>query len=285
MFKLFLLALLILVGLYLLYIRSKEHEGFATKDAVIASCPPNYRFFNDARGESLCCAGKVDPQTHLCLGKGPTDVCAFVPGIKDQRNPQNGPLPVCKDIMRVMQDQAQKEFCPRSLPHHAHSGRCCATPIDPITGNCMQSDLQQQSGYCLTTADRKATDQGKDIQGDNVLDPGIGWRPAEQLCSNIRNLENLQCPGSMVSLSYPMPEYTRNGIRESFGVTCRDRGIGASCEPAYMLEVAKTRQPDLKNLNVDRSIFNCDVYKRVKIDKDLTFPADYTDGNGNVIAV
>jgi hypothetical protein len=265
---------------------SKVFEGFATADTTNAVCPPKYRFFNDSVGETLCCAGKVDPHTHQCLDKGRYNTCSFVPGVVDQRDPRKGFLPLCKDIMRELQNQAEKEFCPRSLPHHASTGRCCANPTDPLTGNCLQTDLQRQEGYCLTTADRKDTDIGKPIYGDLVMEPGVGSRPAEQLCSNLRALEMAKCPGTLQINNVPIQETTYGGIKRSFENVClgRDGMSMQTCFEENELQRLVAMDPRLKNFPVKQSIFNCDVFRKVKLDKDLSFPADYTDGNGNRIA-
>lgn len=265
---------------------SKAMEGFAMAQTPNAVCPPNYRFFNDSIGETLCCAGKVDPQTHQCLGEGKYDVCAFVPGVLDQRDPRKGNLPLCKDIMQEMQNQSEKEFCPRSLSHHASSGRCCANPTDPITGNCLQTDLQSQNGYCLTTAERKQSDKGKPVYGNTVMDPATGPRPAELLCADIRASESTKCPGNLQVQSFPTEEKTYEGVTRSMENICFGREAMSMqiCLPESELQRLKDTEPRLKNFPVKNSIFNCAIFQKVKLDKDLSFPADYTDGNGNRIA-
>lgn len=259
-------------------------EGFASQHTPVASCPPNYRFFNDAKGDSMCCAGGIDPNTHVCLGKGKRDLCSFVPGVTDHRDAKRGLIPSCKDIMRQMQEDAEREFCPRSMPHHASKGKCCVNPTDSITGDCVKRDLERQDGYCLTSAERKERDRGKRIYGNHVVDNNE-YRPAEMLCSNIRNKEALQCPAaSMNKMEQPFDETLFEGVKRSFLNLCFGAGFGQGfCYPEKELRIIKSKHPQLKNFNVEKSIFNCDVYKRVKIDKDLTFQADYTDGNGNRI--
>ena len=64
---------------------SQKIEGFASQATDVPMCPSGYRFFNDEKGDSMCCKGRVDPLTHKCQGKKPNDLCAFKPGFPDPR--------------------------------------------------------------------------------------------------------------------------------------------------------------------------------------------------------
>ena len=253
----------------MVHVLSTQMEGFATTDHKLPLCPPNYRFFTNAKGDSMCCAGKVDPYTHECTTSDPKGLCSFVPGITNMRDPARGKLPVCRDILNSLQGSAEREFCPRSLPHHANQGRCCANPTDPSTGNCIPMDLQNPSTFCLTTAQRRSEDRGKPVIGKYVMRDGQRVL-AEQLCANIRHNENVQCPDS----SFTKAEYPIDNQGTEI-TNCYKPGLGG-CYPRIDLERLKEKDGAIKNIDISRSIMNCDVFKRVKIDKDLTGNIDYT---------
>ena len=263
----------------MVHVLSTHVEGFATTDLKLPLCPPNYRFFNDAKGYSMCCAGKVDPYTHECMTSDAKGLCAFVPGITNMRDPARGKLPICRDIRNSLQDSAEREFCPRSLPHHANKGRCCANPSDPFTGNCVPTDLRDPSTFCLTTAERRSEDRGFPVYGKYVRRGGQNIL-AEQLCTNIRHNENAQCPdSSFVKSSNPIDN---KGTQMTM---CYKSGLGG-CYPRRDLERMKTMDTidggsgvipnPVKNIDISKSIMNCDVFKKVKLDKDLTGNIDYT---------
>jgi hypothetical protein len=146
----------------------------------------------------------------------------------------------------------------------------------------MKRDLERQDGYCLTTSERRESDRGKQIIGTNVT----GGGQAEKLCSDIRTYEEMQCPSpKMTKMQLPIEEVTVNGVKRSFLNMCYNNEFGSRpCHSEKDLQMLKATIPRLSNFPVEKSIYNCTVYKKVNIDKDLTYPADYTDGNGNKIA-
>ena len=258
---------------------SGKLEGFSTQSSGLARCPTNYRFFNDQKGDSMCCAGSVDPETHMCLAKGQDELCAFIPGLPDPRFGNKTKINVCKTVITNKQQAAEQKFCPKSLPHHANSGKCCANPSNPNTGDCIPEDLQKQDGYCLTTGKRREADRGKKIVGNRAADGS----PVEKLCSNMRNLENAVCPTSdFFKIEQPLDN---NGTI----YTVCSMGPGAYCLPEKDLQQLVSapnylgRENPFRNVDVSKSILNCNVYKKIKIDKDLTFQVDYTDGRGKNI--
>ena len=278
---------------------SAKIEGFATQFSDAPMCPTNYKFYNDQKGDSMCCNGKVDPQTHFCSGKSKDDVCAFIPGLPDSRDPKKSEIGLCADLIRRNQEKAEREFCPKSLPHHAAKGKCCASPSDPLTGDCIKGDLQTQKGYCLTTAERKESDRGYQVYGDSLIDGSTPKRQihnasslgdAEQLCLNVIDKEK-GCPiPDWIVYNTPMEETQTDKGRRSFNNFCASRNHSGFCYSESSLRLGiESEQKALgesdprkykKPFPYKKSILNCDVVKKVFVDKDLTFPVDYTDGNG-----
>ena len=263
---------------------SQKIEGFASQSTDIPLCPSGYRFFNDEKGDSMCCNGRVDPITHTCQGKRPDSLCAFKPGLSDPRFSKKRQIGICSDIIRRRQGQAELEFCPPSLPHHAEIGKCCANPSDPVTGDCIPGDLQRQEGYCLTTAERKESDRGLPIVMNSNGKTSVGehgGRIAEDLCINLRNAKNCDLLGPNMMR---MPTVTdKDSI---FYGACFSYSTlkGNLCMPAKELSRLteldelvygkETVKNPIKNADISKDMFNCDVLKKVVIDNDLSFKTE-----------
>lgn len=74
-------------------------EGFAAPPIHAPHCPTDYTFFNDSKGDSFCCAGTVNPYTHVCTATEPSALCAFADEAEDPRGGRI-PLPRCADLMK-----------------------------------------------------------------------------------------------------------------------------------------------------------------------------------------
>ena len=74
-------------------------EGFAAPPIHAPQCPTDYTFFNDSKGDSFCCAGTVNPYTHVCTATEPNDLCAFTDEAEDPRGGRI-PLPRCADLIK-----------------------------------------------------------------------------------------------------------------------------------------------------------------------------------------
>jgi len=74
-------------------------EGFAAPPIRAPECPTDYTFFNDSKGDSFCCAGAVNPFTHVCTATEPSALCAFTDEAEDPRGGRI-PLPRCADLMK-----------------------------------------------------------------------------------------------------------------------------------------------------------------------------------------
>jgi len=148
---------------------SGKLEGFSVGgiDTDVPQCPRSYKFFNDARGDSFCCRGTVDPFSHTC--SSPSSVCGMKPG----------KAPLCADIVRQEQARLERELCPRSLSNHAAVGKCCASPS--VGGNCTPTDNADTRRYCVT---------------EGALKPG------ETRCISLRLMEEATCPKDFEK--YPM---------------------------------------------------------------------------------
>ena len=251
---------------------SGKIEGFGVAPTDVPLCPNNYKFFNDTKGESMCCAGNVDPYKHTCDSTNADDLCAFIPGMKDPRDSTNTKrLPLCSDVIKRQQERMEAEFCPASLPNHASVGKCCAGPSDPVTGDCVPNDLKDHNRYCLTTAPRREQDRGKPISGNRYYDPKQSrWVEAEHLCANLRRMENTQCPGYLAKIPF---DYFQDGKDTQIPI-CIFGPNG--CIPNRYMDMFMTtpRASELIKGNPSKSKLNCDVYKRVVIDKDLSFQTE-----------
>ena len=262
------------VGAFVQWISGKV-EGFDSAPIDIPMCPKDYKFFNDEKGESLCCAGKVDPYKHVCESKESDDLCAFVPGIDDPRDiTKKAKLPLCSDVSKRQQERMELEFCPKSLPNHARLGKCCAGASDPVTGDCFPSDLNDLNRYCLTTAPRREQDRGVDlrrVRADNEYydDKNGKWAYIERSCANVRRSEEAQCPSR--DFFKTSMDFFRDGKNKQIPY-CMNGPRGCVPKSSFKLFLTSPEAAGVKN--PDRSILNCDVYKKVVIDKDLSFPVE-----------
>lgn len=227
---------------------SGKIEGFAVAgiDSDIPRCPDSYRFFNDMRGESFCCAGAPDPYKHTCSYKGADDLCAFKPRQTDPRNP-NKELPLCADIVRRQQARKERDFCPKSLPNHANVGKCCLNPSNPTSGDCHPSDSSDTRNYCITQGALKA---------------------GETRCLSLRLMEESTCPDG----------FQKNMTRLAGDVTgpvCYNLEKRGFCFPENSIDEIQ-RQGLWKNKNKHTWIEACGVWSKVNIDRDTTIHVDYS---------
>ena len=267
----------------------------------VSQCPPKFRFFNDSRGESMCCAEKVDPYKHTCSAKGTDTLCAFTSGIIDERSSSGKTLPHCNDLKRTIQLGLEKEHCPKSLPNHAEAGRCCKNKSNESTGDCMSMDLKDVNSYCLTTAPRKASQKNLRTNGfGQLIDPDkntiMDANKIEKRCISEVNKEMLQCPRSDMAKvvvltnpktleqvwacqSSPIMHSAQSGLTIPSGVP----GVPAFCynERGYVGLYNNLNDSDDPRAHIKTSLetylksvknqyMNCDVFKKVFIDGDTT---------------
>lgn len=84
---------IVLVVAIIMYVIVRDHpymEGFTAAILSTPNCPDNYTFFNDKRGDSFCCAGRVNPYTHTCDATGLNGLCAMRPNMTDTRKDISG---------------------------------------------------------------------------------------------------------------------------------------------------------------------------------------------------
>ena len=277
---------------------SNNVEGFEVVQSNAPHCPTNYRFFNDTQGESMCCKGKVDPYTHTCLSNAEMDLCAFIPGIKDHRKINGGPLPVCKDITQKIAEQMEKDHCPKSLPNHAASGKCCKNPSDSLSGDCMSHDLADPNASCLIALPKNIIYKTEGNSQKMYNKTTKKYIETTKLCDMVKLFDNSKCPKDSFSVQsgpdgYPHCQATYNTWTESELKRIKELGLGnpldlrCSTENAlkyYKKNIEKwnTKLYDppiskeiiaLYSQGLDSAIFsmrNCTNMKKVIIDGDNT---------------
>jgi len=104
-------------------------EGFAAPPIKIPQCPTDYTFFNDSKGDSFCCAGAVNPYTHVCTATEPNELCAFTDEAEDPRGGRI-PLPRCADL-REPSVPAAEVTAPFPTPTATATATATATPTAP----------------------------------------------------------------------------------------------------------------------------------------------------------
>jgi len=230
-------------------------EGFAAPIGDVPRCPTGYRFFNDKRGDSFCCAGSINPFTHMCEAKGANQLCAFDDNRKDPRNP-NETLQSCTKMLSNQVIQAKTNLCPGKYPNYASIGKCCLNDTDLDGHNCTALDVSP-ANYCVT--------------GQNV-------KPGEQQCKSLQMDESAKCPTGLQKQTYVMgakeaKKYgaVANGVRIP---VCF--GMESSCIPNNVIESVQQQGIFSDKTNLDGWKYSCSGYERVYEQRDLTGTMDTT---------
>ena len=229
-------------------------EGFAAPIGDIPKCPSGYRFFNDKRGDSFCCNGKVNPFSHTCEAKGAWDLCAFEAYSKDPRNPELK-LPACTQMATKNRDDSQKSFCPDSLTHYGTIGKCCLTDTDLDGHDCSREDNADPKKYCV------------------INRPRLG----EQSCSALKLDAASSCPVGLTKMSYTMGQKEQAKYGAAAGMTipvCF--GMDQSCIPNNVIAEAQKQGVYTDKTNLDGWKYSCSGYERVNVQRDLTAQMDTT---------
>ncbi len=70
-------------------------EGFDSPASTAIKCKSGWTFFANAKGQSFCCGGSVNPYGAVC--ETPEKLCSWAPRVPDPRGPAYGMLPICKN--------------------------------------------------------------------------------------------------------------------------------------------------------------------------------------------
>lgn len=222
-------------------VRSMVVEGFAAKIVATPKCPAGARFFNDAKGDSFCCRGQLDPYKHTCSATRPTDLCAHKAGVPDPRNPGRT-LIECASLIEQEHQDDQSKFCPSSLPHYGAIGKCCASGTDLENNDCIAYDNKDPKRYCK-------------LRGP--LGPG------EQLCSDVKLYETTTCPTGLERILYTPAGQNARRLPVCFSVQ-------RNCVPNNVIQQAKTDGiSGLKDVPANWE-FSCDQFEKVYVRRDLT---------------
>jgi hypothetical protein len=222
-------------------VQSLVVEGFAAKIVATPKCPAGARFFNDAKGDSFCCRGSVDPFKHTCSSTGMFDLCAHKADVPDPRNPAKT-LIECASLIEREHQNDQSSFCPSSLPHYGSIGKCCQSGTDMDNNDCISYDNKDPKRYCK-------------LRGP--LGPG------EQLCSDVKLYETTKCPSGLERISYMPTGQNSRRLPACFS-------IQRNCVPDNVIQAAKAEGiGNLKDVPANWE-FSCGQYEKVYVRRDLT---------------
>jgi len=230
-------------------------EGFAAPIGDIPRCPTNYRFFNDKRGDSFCCAGKVNPFSHTCEAKGPSELCSFQTSQPDPRNPGQM-LPNCNQMITKQLTENRDSLCPGRFPHYASIGKCCLNDSDLDGYDCTAQNTDP-STYCVI---------------------GGTLKPGEQSCQNLKLGEQSNCPAGLQKMTYTMGQqevkkYGSSAMGKTIPVCF---GMESSCIPNNVIQTVQKDGIFTDKTNLDGWKYSCGGYERVYVNRDTTGTMDNT---------
>lgn len=225
-------------------------EGFSVRVLQTPQCPFGYKFFNDARGDSFCCAGSVNPYSHRCTDTRVQGLCAFKPGQPDPRDPKRT-LVLCSDLISSTARKDSSNFCPSSLPNFADIGKCCLTSPDMDGRDCSEVDNKDFKRYCRVSG---------------TLLPG------EQSCANLRLFDQTTCPKGLVKLSYPfgdreVAKYGQNAKNLQMPVCF---GMDAVCMPDKAIQEVQRHGVFADKKDLASWKYACSGYEKRVIRRDMT---------------
>ncbi len=230
---------------------SSVHEGFSVPPVLSTpQCPIGYKFFNDARGESFCCAGDINRYSHKCLAKAENGLCGMKPDSDDPRNPGKK-LSWCASLIKSGAAAAQKANCPGALKYYGRVGKCCATGTDLDGLDCLKEDNADMKKYCLVKGPLK---------------------PGEQLCSDIKMNEGAVCPSGLQKVNYALGgrEKAKYGAPADGKVIPACFGMDAACIPDNVLDQLKKEGMYREVADPSKWLYACSGWKRKNVDRDLT---------------
>lgn len=233
---------------------STHVEGFSSPVLDTPKCPIGYKFFNDAKGDSFCCGGQINPYSHTCLAKGIDSICAFKPNVPNPNG--SGTLPLCSKLIRSNHATSQASNCPESLPNYANVGKCCYNPSDLDGNDCSKSDNADFSKYCKTSG---------------PLQPG------EQQCSALRMSEQAFCPTGLSKIKYTLGqrESAKYG-KDATGINipvCF--GMDQTCIPDNV--VSELQKYGIYGDKTSESWkYACSGWEKINVQRDLTGNMDST---------
>jgi len=226
---------------------SSHIEGFAAPIGDTPKCPTNYKFFNDKRGESFCCAGTVNPYTHVCDSKATNGLCSFLPGVVDPRT-GTGQLPLCSSMIAQTTATAQEKHCPGKFPNYASIGKCCRHDSDMDGLDCTSLDKDPKD-YCVIA--------------------GTPLKAGEQSCATIQMAESSFCPTALTKISYTLgarevEKYGSAALGQTIPVCF---GMDSTCIPDSAI---KSLQSQGIFTGKGKWSYACSFWKKVHEQRDLT---------------
>ena len=264
----------ILVGLFLVscsllflgeqYLR----EGFVSR-----TCPSGYTFFNDKTGNSLCCRGTYNANGHTCSGTNKNDICAFVRGVRDPRNPGRI-LRTCDEIVNDLANNGAGKYCASNMPNYITPGisnpgmyasKQGGCSISPAIGNGSGFPMGSMNGQWMPLQPMcnisGASDLIKRMKDDTKFE--------SPSCETVKLQETVKCPANM-SIKYDKNMYV-HCMQNNYKY---DPKIDAPpfCYPDEIIGMIPDNTSG-KLLGLEKAkndCMSCSYFKKRYIDKDTT---------------
>jgi hypothetical protein len=234
------IAVVILI-LYETMVR-RSTEGFAAGQTP--QCPTGYKFFVDARGESMCCAGgEIDRYKHVCTNSSPLGKCSLK---KDKNSIW------CGDLIAKKAAEASTNLCPKSMPHYATIGKCCATATDLDGYDCSDADKSQASSFCSASGSGSGS------------------------CAQRKMEEGAFCPQGMAKIPYTMgpKETAKYGAAASGKTIPVCFSMEGTCIPDNVIREVQKDGIYREKTDMASWLYACTGWDRVKNKRDLTGKID-----------
>ncbi len=227
--------------------------------ASVGTCPNGYTNFTDGEGNTLCCgSSNINLYSHTCPALGPSGICAMAPGIEDPRS-IGSQYPLCQKIREEQIIKNAKLRCPKDfkyylqMPNSPNNYKCCGHPPGSDSTNCPYPESS-----CSTLFGTQNI--------FNAPDSCEARKFAEEISGS--------CPSGYTqnprhNITDPKTKSTKTVL------ACY--GPSAICYPKALLQKCIS-MGSCTNINIEKSLSNCDVLKKVlsnelKLsDVDITAP-------------
>jgi len=239
-----------------------QTESFLSANACSAGmCPAGFTFFNDVRGNSLCCNGII--KNSKCTAENKYSLCGLAPNLPDPRSGK--PLPTCDQMVKDM-DPSYK-FCPSNIPNYVAPG--LNDPNSWKDGGCSTgrptgngSIFPLEGIFCLISNTTILNERKKFDK--KFLDSPFA-RPS---CETLKLQETAQCPPNM-SVKYDEDMYIYC-MQNNYKYDAKNYvPMGCAHDESIAMIPDKTGKP--RGLEqAKHHCMSCSYYKKRYIDKDTT---------------
>ena len=229
-------------------------SGAVTEPGVAPLCPPGFRFFTDREGKSMCCNGKIDFTEGRCAPRHGKSKLSHVCSLGGNTLDEFGvPIPFCGSMIQGLLAELGARDCLSNKPYRATA--------DGITGFCCSA---QPSGA-------RPDQCPKGAQMCNVISEDLNPFTQSSSCAFQRYVVQNTCPKNMINSSMVNNDNAMDGLTVPLCMTTVmpvSKTTPMCLTPNVLAELRKHgiyRDKDLR-----KWIGNCDVYRKVNIDKTET---------------